>query len=232
VVGAALWPMVSLVMPYLCFVTDDLEPLLLDLSKLVEGPFVVTFTAHLPFPVGIPNELGHTILPSAPFKDANATEYFGPRPFVNIRVFEVVEQGLPMWQKGTHAAIEHFYGIQLDGNPDLRYGGDQFTVHDQWVTLETPHAVLEGEDPTVDRGFAFHRCLNIFNLFLDTTLLLTGDIRVRKVSSHDLRPVVVVGALQKGKKWRGLVDMYMERYSKPHVIEKKKSPRAASNASS
>ena len=26
--------------------------------------------------------------------------------------------------------------------------------------------------------------------------------------------------------------VYMERYSKPHVIEKKKSPRAASNASS
>ena len=29
-----------------------------------------------------------------------------------------------------------------------------------------------------------------------------------------------------------LSNIYLERYSKPHVIEKKKRPRAASNASS
>ena len=80
---------------------DALEDHLLDLSKLVDEPFVVTFTAHLPFPVGIPNELGHSIFLSSPFKDASATTYFGPRPFVNIRVFEVAECGLPVWRKGN-----------------------------------------------------------------------------------------------------------------------------------
>lgn len=164
--------------------TDPPEPQFLDLSQRVDGPFVVTFTAHLPFPVGIPNELGHAILLSIPFKDASATEYFGLRPFVRIRVFDTVEQGLPMWQKGTHAAIEHFYGVQSDGDPDLRYGEDEFTVHDQWVTLETPHAALESEDPTADLAFSFHRCLSIFNLFLETALLLTGDIRIRRISTR------------------------------------------------
>lgn len=78
---------------------------------------MVTYTAHLPFPVGIPNELGHTLLLSAPFKDEGVTEYFGTRPYVRIRVYDTVERGLPMLQKGTHAAIEHFYGVQLYGDP-------------------------------------------------------------------------------------------------------------------
>src|SRR5947209_4832610 len=103
---------------YSCEVSDAIEEHLLDLSKLVDEPFVVTFTAHLPFPVGVPNELGHTIFLSSPFKDASAATYFGTNPFVNIRVFEVVEQGLPVWQRGTHAAIEHFYGASLDGESD------------------------------------------------------------------------------------------------------------------
>ena len=87
--------------------------------------------------------------------------------------------------------------------------------HDQWVTLETPHAPIEGEDPKVDRGFAFHRCLNMFNIFLQAALYLTGDIRIRQISSHDLRPVVVIGALTKGKEWRSLSDMYMHPEARP-----------------
>jgi hypothetical protein len=148
---------------------NDSELEFLDISKYVDGPFVATYTAHLPFPVGIPSELGHLLFLDIPFKNADAAEYFGNRPFVNIRVFDTVERGLPVWQKGTHAAIKQFYGVELPGNPDLKYGEDQFAVHDQWVTLETPHAALEGEDSTADRAFSFHRCLRVFNLFLQTT---------------------------------------------------------------
>jgi hypothetical protein len=200
---------------YICEVPYAIEDHLLDLSKLVGEPFVVTFTAHLPFPVGIPNELGHTIFLGSPFKDPADTTHFGPRPFVNIRVFEVVEQGLPVWQQGTHSAIEHFYGASLDGDSGARYGEDQFMEHDQWVTLETPHAPVEGEDPVADRGFTFHRCLNMFNMFLQAALYLTGDIRIRQMSSHDLRPVVVIGALAKGREWRSLADMYMHPEARP-----------------
>ena len=48
----------------------------MDLSSLVDGPFVVTFTAHLPFPVGIPNDLGHIISFDARFKDQEVRAQF------------------------------------------------------------------------------------------------------------------------------------------------------------
>lgn len=202
----------------------DLSKFSTDLSELVDGPFVVTYTAHLPFPIGVPTELGHVLFLGTPFKDTNATSSFGDRPFVNIRVFDTVERGLPMWQKGTHAAIEHFYGEQPDGDPDQRYGEDHFMEHDQWVSLETPHAALEDEDQAADPIFSFHRCLRIFNLFLQTALILTGDVRIRMIASHDLRPVVVIGALQKGKKWRGLMDMYMQPEAKPEGLLTTENP--------
>jgi hypothetical protein len=66
---------------------EELPPQL-ELAELVDGPFVATFTAHLPFPVGIPNKLGHSISWNFPFKEEAAKESFGERPFVNIRVFE------------------------------------------------------------------------------------------------------------------------------------------------
>ena len=189
--------------------TNDSKAGFFDASKLVDGPFIITFTAHLPFPVGIPSELGHVLFLSTPFKDESAAEYFKHRPFVRIRAFDTVEQGLPIWRKETHAAIKHFYGVQLAGSADLKYGEDEFAIHDQWITLETPHAALEGEDPTTDLAFSFHRCLRIFNLFLQTALLLTGDIRIRMISPHDLRPVVVIGALEQAKEWRALTAMYV-----------------------
>lgn len=197
--------------------TSDFEPLDPGLPKLgvgpfrnVDGPFLATYTAHLPFPVGVPTELGHILFLGTPFKDANDAGIFGDRPFVRIQVFDTLERGLPMWQKGTHAAIEHFYGVKHPGDPDQRYGEDEFMEHDQWVSLETPHAALEDEDPVADPAFSFHRCLRVFNLFLQAALIITGDIRIRTISPHDLRPVVIIGALRKGEKWLGVSDMYMQ----------------------
>jgi hypothetical protein len=197
--------------------SDDQEPQQYDLAQVVDGPFIVTFTAHLPFPIGVPNYIGHGIT-SGPFTNAEAVRSFGPISHVKIRVFEVVRKGLPMWQEGTHGAIEHFYGVQLAGDPELRYGEDSLAEHDQWVTLETPHAPAEGEDPTADPAFAFHRCLRVFNIFLQTVSLLTRDIRIRNISSRDLRPFVVVGALQQGQKWRELTVIYMHPDAQPEAI--------------
>ena len=204
---------------YPCRVSDDPEPQQADLAKFVDGPFIVTFTAHIPFPVGVPNDLGHGItFGKFTDADAEAVNIFGPISYVRIRVFEVVRKGLPMWQKGTHAAIEQFYGVQLAGDPELRYGEDSLVEHDQWVTLETPHFPVEGEDPKADPAFAFHRCLRAFNLFLQTASLLTRDIRIRSISSHDLRPFVVVGALQEGQKWRELTVLYMHPEAQPEGL--------------
>lgn len=197
--------------------SDGPEPLQFDPAQLIDGPFIVTFTAHLPFPVGVPNELGHGIMFSS-FTDAEAVDNFGPTSYVRIRVFEVVQKGLPMWQKGTHGAIEHFYGVQLTGDPELRYGEDSLVEHDQWVTLETPYAAAEGEDPVADPAFAFHRCLRIFNLFLQAASMLARDIRIRNISSYDLRPFVVVGALQEGEEWRELTTLYMHPEAQPEGL--------------
>lgn len=188
-----------------------------NLSALIDGPFIVTFTAHLPFPVGIPNHLGHTIWLGLPFVDSAATTTFG-RPFINIRLFEIAESGLRTWRTGTHAAIKRFYGAELDDDPDGRYGEDQFTACDQWVSLETPYAVAEREDDRADPAFAFHRCLRALNLFLHATLILTRDVRVRTVSSHDLRPVVVIGAKPLTEPWRLLSTMYMHPEAQPESL--------------
>ena len=174
-----------------------------DLSQGIDGPFVVTFTAHLPFPVGIPNDLGHTIWLYHPFVDRRYAEVY-KRPFVNIRVFDLPKSGLPVWREGTHQALRHFYGFNMEEDPTDRYGEDQFIEHNQWVTLETPWSELEGypADP-------FHRALGTFNGFLQATLILTKDIRIRRISSHDLRPVVIIGAKPHRDKWRNLGAMYM-----------------------
>ena len=48
-----------------------------DISQLVDGPFIITFTARLPFPAGIPNDLGHS-LTCGQFIEAEAVRNFGP----------------------------------------------------------------------------------------------------------------------------------------------------------
>ncbi len=130
-------------------------------------------------------------------------------PFVNIRLYDSPTPGLPAWQEGTHAAIENLYKVRISGEQDERYGEDSLVAHDQWVTLETPHAPMEGEDEVKDRGYAFHRCLRVFNLFLHAAQLITKDVRIRSIMSQDLRPIVIIGALVKGKPWRMISSMYM-----------------------
>jgi hypothetical protein len=49
----------------------------------------------------------------------------------------------------------------------------------------------------------------MFNLFLEATLLITGDIRIRRISTYDLRPAVVIGAHELDKQWRVLGVMQM-----------------------
>ena len=183
-----------------------------DLAREVGGPFVVTFTARLPFPIGVPNQLGHTIWLAQPFLDGEYTAAY-QRPFVNIRVFDLPQSGLRTWAQGTHEALKYFYDFDLEDDASERYGEDVFREHNQWVTLETPWGAIQDyeSDP-------FHRCLNLFNLFLQATLIITRDIRIRLVSSHDLRPLVIVGAWPKGGGWRQLSDMYMHPGATPESL--------------
>jgi len=180
----------------------------MDLSTLVDGPFVVTFTAHLPFPVSIPNELGHIISFNAPFKDQEARAHFGNQPFVRIRVFDSTESRLFSFMQGFERVIQNFYGVQLPTYQQEAREDERLAEHDQWISLETPYALAEGEN-AADRAFAFHRCLYAFNLFLRAALVITKAIRIRPISSQDLRPVVLVGALPHGQRRRALMPLLM-----------------------
>lgn len=180
-----------------------------DLARDIEGPFVATFTARLPFPVVVPDGLAHTFLLSLPFTDPEALEHFSAGPFVTIRFYEQARPGLPMWPLGTHAAIKHFYQAQLNGDPDERWGADIVIERDQWITLETPHTPVVGEEPEADRGYAFHRCMRVLDLFMQAMLIITKDERMRPISAHDFRPVMIIGAVPIGKPWRHVSDMLM-----------------------
>jgi hypothetical protein len=60
-----------------------------------------------------------------------------------------------------------------------------------------------------DPGFAFHRCLRNFNWFVEAVLYMTKDVRVRPVTSYDLRPIVIIGARTNADDWRLLTPMHM-----------------------
>jgi len=162
----------------------------------------------LPFLLGIPDELGHTIRLHTPYADPKAEELFGEYAFADIRVFTATEPGLPLWAAGVEQALLKFYGYELD-TTEGRYGTDSLVAHDQWVTLETPSAPTNEELQRNDAAFAFHRCLFTFNFFLRAVQAATHDIRIRPISSHDFRPVVIVGALVRGEGWRLLTEIFM-----------------------
>lgn len=154
----------------------------------------------------------------AKFKDSADAATFR-QVFVNIRFFDNTTSGLPVFQKGIHAAMKSFYNYDVDGSPEDRYGEDKFIEHDQWVTLETPYAPTVEEDPVTDPAYTFHRCLQVLNLFLQSTLLVTGDVRIRTVSSHDFRPIMVVGARKLANKWSLLSYMQMHpEFSTPNGL--------------
>lgn len=58
-----------------------------DVFEGLTGPYLATFTARIPFLLGVPDDLGHTIKSPHAFVDPEAAQAFGPRTFVNIRVF-------------------------------------------------------------------------------------------------------------------------------------------------
>lgn len=98
------------------------------------------------------------------------------------------------------------------------------TAHDQWVTLETPCAPTAADLERDDPAFAFHRCLFAFNGSLRGVQAATRDVRIRPIVSHNLRPVVVVGALLPSRRWTFLTALLMHRESRPHPLPPEGGP--------
>jgi hypothetical protein len=61
-------------------------------------------------------------------------------------------------------ALIEFYGRE-NSEADTLDAGKGIQLYEQWVSLETPAAILRGEN-AADGAFAFHRGLACLNLFL------------------------------------------------------------------
>jgi hypothetical protein len=170
---------------------------------------VATFTARIPFLLGVPDDLGHTISSPHAFVDRAATQTFGGRPTVAIRVFAQGTSGITRRTPGASAALRHFYnGGFPPGTPD-RFAEGKLASYEQWVTLETPGALAVDENPA-DRAYAFHRCLRYFNFFIRSVMVATQDPRLRPVVQHDFAPAVTVGARLAGSEaWHYVSDLMM-----------------------
>lgn len=180
-----------------------------DAFNDIGGPYVATFTGRIPFLLGVPDHLGHTLSLPHPFVDPEAAAAFGAHPKINIRVCKVSASGIPMRAPGADQALKRFYGYDLPEGLADRFAEDKLKEHEQWVTLETPGAIAELEDPA-DKAFAFHRCLAFFNHFIQAVMVATNDFRLRTVVAQDFRPAVVVGAITfADRKWRHVTDMML-----------------------
>ncbi len=94
----------------------------------------------------------------------------------------------------------------------------------QWVSLETPAAPTVQELQHDDPAFAFHRCLSAFDLFVRGLQVATHDIRIRPISSHDLRPLVLIGARTGDGVWRLLTSMKMHPEATPDSLPSGRAP--------
>lgn len=175
----------------------------------IDGPYVATFTGRLPFLLGIPNHLGHTIRVPHLFVDPSAASVFGSHPIVRIRVFTAEIPGIPMRTPGADRALKRFYNYDLSPEQEDRFAAEEIADCEQWVTLETPGAIAVGEDAS-DKGYAFHRCLRLVNLFIHAVMVATNDFRLRTVVAQDFKPAIVIGAIPLvDRHWRLITDMMM-----------------------
>ncbi len=123
---------------------------------------------------------------------------------MNIRIFNLKLSGGDLLFANMDRALMQFYGEEM---PPAQ-GGEDFKAYEQWVSLETPGGLLQGENPD-DQAYAFHRSLGALNHFLMALEVATGDRRIRRLDSHDLRPAMFIGAYAQDKKWHPISSMMM-----------------------
>ncbi|MGH4020600.1 MAG: hypothetical protein ACRDT0_15485 [Pseudonocardiaceae bacterium] len=187
----------------------------------LEGPHVITFTCRLPFPLGIDREIAHAIFFGGDYVDrARATAAgFYEHPYVTVRLFNGPLRGIDLVPTLVNDAVEHFYGQRLpNADVEMTTAPPDSTMgtYEQWVTLETPGLRLDWE-PEEDQAFAFHRSLMALNMFLSAHELISKNTEMRTVSTVDLRPAAVVGAITNAEGWRYLGIMVLHPEATQHV---------------
>jgi len=166
------------------------------------GPKIDTFVCRIPFGLGFTDGLTYRIDLPGNYIHSVEAEQFGPIPYVNICTFYAPLTDDKFWPTNMPLAVQHFYAGDIGpadaGNP----------LHEQWLSLETPHALTSQEDPG-DHSYAFHRCLGTLNIFLQALGLAREDDRLRPVSARELRPIVIRGELTTDRQWHFMSPILM-----------------------
>lgn len=159
------------------------------------GAFIYTFTFRLPFRMGISDDFGQEISWPADYAKEEDAQTFARPPFVRLRLFNATLADRMFSPANAPAAVRHFYRSLYDSGPtDDKVDKVDPHLYEQWVSLETPAALLTDENPA-DGAFAFHRCLFALNVYLQAFALARTDDQVRPISSRELRPIVIVGSM-------------------------------------
>jgi Tetratricopeptide repeat len=199
------WPIVTITGP--------------DATEGLDGPRVMTFTCQLPFPLGLAGGGSYFISASGQWLDPDSAQMFGEHAFVVIRLCSAAKGANDPWPHHASEVLKELYGYEMPSG-DASEGASP--AHEQWVTLETPDARLDTDDPR-DDGFAFHRCLEVLSRYLRAHYQIFKDVRVRAITTHDVGPVVFRGAytLQEEREWHYLGAMFMHPDSYPDDPEHK-----------
>ena len=177
------------------------------------GPFLYTFTFRLPFVLGVSDDFDQTIQFHMGYATQEDSRLFEGLPFVRLRLFNAPIADRTFSPANMAPAVRRFYDVDI-GPGDDRDGEFRY---EQWVTLETPAAFICGEEQT-DGAYAFHRSLNALSLFLQAFSLARDDDQVRPISARELRPIVMIGALDLDGNWTCTGPMLVHPDAKPRVM--------------
>lgn len=178
------------------------------------GAFFYTFTFRLPFRLGISDNFEQEVTWPSQYAKPEDAQTFGKPPFVRLRLFNAEVADRKFSPVNAPVAVRHFYGGDLELGP-----ADDVDPHlyEQWVSLETPGALLVSEDPA-DGGYAFHRGLFALDVYLRAFALARNDNLVRPISSRELRPIVVIGTLSLDGHWTPQSPMLMHPDAKARAL--------------
>ena len=127
------------------------------------GPFLYTFTFRLPLVLGIRSGFEVTVETTPYAAESDAAIFLRP-PSVRIRFINRDIADHKFLPANMVGALAEFYGSESSGTDTLNVG-EGIQLYEQWVSLETPAALLRGEN-AADGAYAFHRGLACLNLFL------------------------------------------------------------------
>lgn len=172
-------------------------------------PYVATFAVHLPFVLGFGESIHHAFQTDHQWVNPDDSATFGPAPWVRIRVCNIEATGLRVYPPGVTEALTRLYRSRnFEENLGEPIHSDSLKTYEQWLSLETPGA-LSTEDRVGDRGYTFHRCMKVLNWLLRAVLIASHNTNIREVTTHDLKPSIVIGAIPHQGEWRQLAVMFM-----------------------